>query len=605
MAIPVGYVMVSSATAEKPKPLTKPAAQLTLQDLRSLIERPQWLDTNRLFVEGDHWQQGAGWIGPLPMADEDGFAQVVSEIQRGFTSRNVVAEIVERHVSAVLGREPAWTFTPRRALKEDEEPSKEEQPLIDEAEAKLTEWWDERDLNGWLQRAATTLLWAARAPFRLYVPKGLLVEERVADGNGSEAVRQVVRASTIDEALGVIFPDHPAVEKATVATNDDTKREVGVFLYERENLERAELSYLEDAELAGGRAAGAARRTVIRSIGQGDSSDVAHDLGGRLTMMEIRRPLFITTQVQQGQRALNLALSMIPRNVVTGGFLERVIMNAQMPGEWEDVTDENGQPTGEKRFKPDPYHTGAGTTNFLAGVEYTDQDGKTHLATPNVQWREPVDVSSSEKAKRAHYQDILEEADQAHVLITGDATASGVSREQARSDFLWSLMLTVPRVNALGRWLLETALAMAETFIGKPGQYTKTLRATFLCRVDAGPLSADERRMIVEAGDKGYIARETVMSMLGVEDVDAEQAKVMAQTGSMLDLTIKQAEALEKWNLAGLPFEVAAELVGLSDEQLKLILPALKEARDRAKGDGDPDLDRPGNNPGGDPGEGA
>lgn len=571
---------------EKPKPLTKRAADLTLPDLRALIERPSWLDTNRLFVQGNHWQDGAGWIGPRPMGGEEGAQEVLAEIARGFTSRNVVAEIIERHVSAVLGREPAWTFTPRRALKEDEEPNEQEARSIDEAEVFLTTWWDERDLNGWLQRAITTLLWASRAPFRLYVPTGLLAEERRRNGDGAEDVQRVVRASSIDQALGVIFPDHPDVESATVATNDDTKRPVGIFLYERQGREHAELTFLDESTVD----TNGVRRTVIRSLAGDGSSEVVHDLGGRITMMELRRPLFITTQIQQGQRALNLALSMIPRNVVTGGFLERVIMNAQMPGEWEDVTDENGQPTGEKRFKPDPYHTGAGTTNFLSGIEYTDAEGKTHLASPSVAWREPVDVSSSEKAKRAHYQDILEEADQAHVLIAGDATASGVSREQARMDFLWSLMLTVPRVNALGRWLLETALAMAETFIGKPGQYTKPLRATFVCRVDAGPLSADERRMIVESADKGYIARETAMSMLGVEDVDAELAKIAEQTGSMLDLSKKQAEALSAWTTAGISLEVAAKLIGLSDEQLKLLMADVKQQREDARGDGDPDL---------------
>jgi hypothetical protein len=82
---------------------------------------------------------------------------------------------------------------------------------------------------------------------------------------------------------------------------------------------------------------------------------------------------------------------MLPRNVVTGGFLERVLLNAQMPGYWVDA---NGNRTTDinarKKFVALPYKAGAGTTNFVRGMDYLDaKTGETKVTDPQIQWREP------------------------------------------------------------------------------------------------------------------------------------------------------------------------------------------------------------------------
>ncbi len=76
----------------------------------------------------------------------------------------------------------------------------------------------------------------------------------------------------------------------------------------------------------------------------------------------------------------------------------------------------------------------------------------------------------------AAYRAILEEAQQIHAAIAGDATASGTSRVQARADYAHSLLITKGEIDSLIRWLLETALDLGAIIIGAPGRYKRAAR---------------------------------------------------------------------------------------------------------------------------------
>lgn len=510
---------------------------------------------NRRFVFGDHWQGGAGWIGPKPQPGDPGFSETMLEIRRAFTSRNVIGEVVGRHMSGVIGREPRWGLALRRALKQDEEPSAAEQALIDEAEALLTVWWDARKVMKTLQRCVVTMLYAERAPLRLYVPPGML-EDQQDERTGT--MTRVITADSVEAALTKLWLEDPIPEQATVATDDDTKQDIGVFVSQVSVGATGEPKYEPVAELtyADG------DKTVVRMVDKSATTEYRLAFGGRLTMFEPSRTPIVSPQVQESQRALNLALSMLPRNVVTGGFLERILLNAQMPGTWE--TDAQGN----KKFIPEPYFAGAGTTNFVQGVQYEDGQGKTVVATPSVQFREPVPVAPSVDAKRSHYEDILEEVKQAHVLMNQDARASGKSREQARADYEADLLVTKTELEAAGRWVLETVLAMAEAFAGSPGKYTEQLRATFACQIDTGPLTAQERAAN-DASVGKTLSRETAMERNGVADVDAELQRMNAEPAAHLDMLTKQSTIITNLTTAGATLEAAATVAELDEDQIK------------------------------------
>lgn len=525
---------------------------------------------NRAFYQGDHWQAGAGYIGPHPQATDPAFNETMVEVANIFTSQNAVREVDDRHVSGTVGKPWRWSFVPRRETG-DQKANAEEQKAIDEATGFMRTWLLARKVPTLVRSAVATLLLAERSALRLAVPAGLTTTNAVGE--------TVVEAKSVEEALAKIWPEHPSPEEAAVISDPDTKLEAGVIVYEgaaesdddEETEDYAWLCFLNEVG-----------DTVIRIIGADDEAeeqasdaeasaavrdgDSTLQLGGRLTMFEMHRPALITPQVQQAQRALNFALTMVPRNVTTGGFVERLLMDAQAPGEPEIV---DGKRTG--RWIERPFYVGAGTTNFVEGAEYevTDDQGNKIIrrGSPSAVFREPVKPDASLTAKDAHYRSILSEVGQLHVLISGDATSSAVARIQARAEYLNTLLLTQPEVEAALRWLLETALAMAEAIAGTPGKYTNLLRADVTCKLDTGPITPEERAAI-EASIGKTLSQETAMLMLGIDDVDAEKTRMASDPAAR---TIRGKEiglALAQLTAAGATLEGAAKLLGLEQKDI-------------------------------------
>lgn len=483
-----------------------PFDTLSADDARKKIALPDdagaAYTANQKYYDGDHWQDGAGWIGPGA-----GDTGILPDIQRAFVSKNVVREVAERHMAGVVGIEPRWALAVRRPLADDEQPSTQEQALIDEAEALLTEWWDARRGHLLLQEAATRLALAPRAVLRLYVPAGNI--EQPTDTSAEPAG---VPVSPAKQSLDRIYLTLPDVAQAGVAVDADTQQPIGVYSYEDANQKAiTELAY-RDGDT-----------TVLRVIGKEGEAGYTLAFSGQLPLYQLDRQPLITAQVRQQQAALNMAKTMQSRNVVLGGFLERVILNASPPGQKKV-----DPATGEETFVPLPIKTGAGTTNFFSGAVYTDNEGNIHVLNPSVVYRDPVDIKTFLDSTDSEYRGILEETRQIHAIQTGAFNISGESRKQARADFKTSLLPTKAELDRAGRWLLETLLAMASAFSGEPGRFAE-LRASFDCILDLGPMPADEQGQIISQVDKKLRSRASGMTALGIADPDAEMAAIAAE----------------------------------------------------------------------------
>lgn len=494
--------------------------------LRALSAQPtpqQALDVALAYYKGDHWRGGAGWVGPRPDITDREAPQVMAEIAAAFVSANKIKEVVNRHRDGTIGHEPSWSLTPARALKDGEQPTADEQARIDEAEAALTEHWDTRGILKTLQKVVVTLLLNGRACLRIFVPSGKLVE--------LEGETLVPPAGDLAQALEFLFISRPKPEDAGIVTDDDTQERAGVYVYDRKGAPEVEISYIDDEG-----------ETVLAIVDGAESRGITLDLGGRLWLYELDAEPLYSEQLRELQDQLNMALTMQGRNVIQGGFLERIILNGQMPGEWVADT----EAPGGKRFVPSTTQFGASTTNYIVGVAQRDQmNNVTGIASPSVVYRDPVSPDtfiSSESALKEH---ILEEAHQLHALIAGDSTASGESRIQARADFATSLRTTKTAIDGAGRWLLETLLAVAAQFSGQPGRY-EGLRATFDCRLDTGPLTAAEITVIIAQYQAGLLDRIGALERLGVDDPDAMVARIVAEKEEnmqrQLDLAAAQAK---------------------------------------------------------------
>jgi len=519
---------------------------------------------NRDYLEGHHWRLGLGWMGPAPDIGDNDYRTVMLLIEAGFVSRNVIEEVTDRHGNGVVGKPMRWRWSTKRFLKVGESATPEEIADIALIEAWQTEWWDKRETSAVFRQATINALTFDRGPIRLLIPEGLL-----------EVVNNVtvakVKRGDIVAALDLIWPEAPDPEVACVYRDTYTMREVGIVKtqdapvdggpWNMNGQETLHACYLDGSDLK-------PEQTIVRTTGA-RVGYATYNLGGRLTVSEIVRPRIVTEQLIQGQKALNLALSMVPRTVVMAGFLERVILSGQMPGEFSPILDANGKQVGEK-FIASPPSFGAGKTNYVAPVMIEEEDGRggtrTVMSSPDVKWREPTDPKFAISAKVSHYQDMLEECDQAHILIQSDATPSGNSREQARSEYEGSLNKTKPHVDKVGRWFLETLLALAEQLAGVPGKYTSKYRALFECNVDSGPLTPDEKRQYIEAADKGYLSYQTAMELQGVEDTDAEVARIKAEKEGNVGQMLQRATALKTLVDSKFPVSVAVKILGFPQE---------------------------------------
>lgn len=565
--------IAASTIEEGVAPFTGIDISWLLSQIAERTNPDYWI--NQAMYDGDHWLNGDGWTGPRP--DITGgieYSTIMTQIERAFVSKNCIKEVVARHANGVLGREPSWYFTartlpdntlPRNAVpptlaatrqSEGTQPRSERpvsggrvqgemQPQQDNAEAQvlpgdsvpldetarsivqaevpLTEWWDKRKVHTTLRKFLKTALLNGRATLRLYIPPGLVnVNGSLGVGVGGSGDN----TNQLADALDKIYLHHPQVSEATVVTNDITMQEMGIYVHiDEEGSEHAEVVYVD----------GVTKVTVIQEVASRNdgassngvnvfSDQMQMDLGGRLTICEIEIDPLVTEQVRKLNFSINKTLTMEDENINLAGFLERTILNGQLPGHYED---DPARP-GKQVFVRDKYITGGGAVNSIIGVPMMDAKGAFQgIATPQIVYRQPVGSDTFDKSKMSFYRSLLEEVDQVHYLLSGDQYASGESRKQARADFEASLRTTRGAINEVLRWVVETPLALAGWITGDVGEFDE-LRAVGDARIDPGPATADTVRSAIELRQAGGLSRQNMMVWSGVEDPDAE-GRLIAQ----------------------------------------------------------------------------
>lgn len=505
--------------------------------------------TLRYVVEHDNWQDGDGWSGPSFEGSDSKTAAVLKKgTERDFTPKGTSASVVRRHRRGVVGREPGWMVGVRRTLGKvtgedgetvDETPTTQEQTAIKDAQELLLEWWNfHRGLKQFRQ-CVTYFKAVGRACLRIYWAP--------ADLQTDAAGKLRMPVLPFKEALKKIYLLAPKPEEATVILDTWSMKRVGVYTFtDKDDRPVIGLCYLDDDG-----------KTVVKTLREGSSlteqapglvqrmreavtggkPDASLALNGNLTLFEMEDDPLITEPVKRQQRLEDKAWSMLSHNMDEAGFREEVYLNAQPPGETVWVDDPDNPGTKIEVFKKGgraaELPKGPGAVKFVRGIAITDVDestGKrtTRLTTPTRDVTEPVQVDSYIKTASAARQNILGDTDQLHVEIAGDATANGVSRQQARDDYEKSLDETGSEVDYVGSSVLETFLSLVAIFAGKPG-YFDGLRVSFLTRIDPGPLSPEDRRINIEEKNEGIKSEEEAMQYAGVTDPDAMKAKIIEE----------------------------------------------------------------------------
>lgn len=432
-------------------------------------------------------------------------SQFQAAVRRSFTSTNFVKQILVRELGSVTGR-MNWTMMDSQRA-EDAEPTPRER----EADQLLTSWWrrDRSEVERTIRRA---LLFARRegaGALRFRVSRTALQvvdgRARVATSNMEEIARSIV-LEAIEQ------PEH----LVTWQNPDDLTRHA-IYSYKTALEEDA-------AEVSSVQPDG---RTLLRVLKGNASSGVLLKLGGRLTLLRLQIEPLITPQVLQNQMAYNTASTMILRNTELAGFIERYGVNIEPPYTLEPDPDNPGQ----QRRAYLPVKTGAASLNLWRGATYdkTDADGtyqgEVPLGSPEYGRFEPVTPDSLTAAAEHSRLNIYGEVAQDYVLMSGDSTATGRSREVAISDFeIVRAPLGELTQNTIGE-VGETFLALVSALANRPGYFEGIqVQGQTLTRVV--PPSPEERAANLSDLAAGVISKQTARQRQGIDAPEQEDAQI-------------------------------------------------------------------------------
>lgn len=417
----------------------------------------------------------------------------MAEVERVFQSINLVKECCDRHVNCLLGKMPHWYLKGQdgdRVVTTDDNGDRVKSSAS-QAEIDLQRW-----IDAVLQRSDTGQTDQEDPFFKM-------ATDLVVEGEASLRLWQPERFSGDSDPINTIHLHSPQIGSVKVERGDDGFIDEISYAYGNSNKEIATLT-------------GDVLTITTTTAGQEEpESLVVIDTGGRWNISILRSPSMLLPQIKQNQNAINHAATMLLRNQEQAGFLERIFLNAQPPGEWV----EDPQSPNNERFVPSEHglNHGPGEDIFVAGVPSGDPQNPSY-SNAGVVFRDPVNVATFLESIAGFRAFIYHAFGQGHLLSEGDGNISGVSRIQLRQDFEVIL-------NRQKR-ILEAAIANIFNVVLKILGYTE-FEAVVQLRVTTGKLTPDERRSVIEEFTAGLLSKATAIALLGsVEDVDAELALI-------------------------------------------------------------------------------
>jgi len=541
--------------------ITYSDAQQTLASLDA--ERLEGMLANAAYLSGDHWQRGEAWGGPPIPADMSGAGETLLALQRDLAPVPVLAEVAEAYVTGVAGNEPAFSVDLRRELAEGETATPEEAADVGRLNDALTAFFDTSGAMEAIHEFVANLL-SGRGALRFYMPPMI-----------AEKANRERPFTNLNEACANFYLEAPEWHRAGVHTDRRSMRRTGIYLYaqqqetpgqmgEPDMRHRAEITTVLDDE-----------RTLFRIVddGSGGSAEQSFDCNGQVWVYQATLPRPLLGEPQRAlQRKIDFLNFILPKNAQYAGFRERNFIGVQKQ------KDAGGEEVDAE--------LGPATVNYWQPSFYEDTEGNKKPAAATLVISEPVDSSSIRADKDDMIRCLLKSVHQLHTVISGDATASAVSRVQSRASFTRALLKLKPKVEKVLRELFETVLCLACGLAGEEAllqRYKAGYRIRVDLKPDAGPLTPEERKVIVEQYQAGLMSAELAMVMLGIEDVGAEFNRIASEGAGNVDMQIKRAQLFNEYSQSFEP-PVAAALAGWSEEMLRLI-PATSVA-DEKSGEG-------------------
>lgn len=439
---------------------------------------------------GNHFKSSSGstlyWTGAFPVGNSDTDNMLAEQIEKLFTSYNIIKECLDRHVSVLVGARPTF------------ETKQKSQTEV------LNDWVEDIYNNSMtmqtdnkidpITQAVTTMLVTGQGYLRIF-----------QRDEYEDPLKKIAIHSPDPDKVKLKYTSNGLLESITYQLGDNK--------FERQELDyKTGITnyYLYESEEAFNRDKKAFFKEAL-------------DLNWGWSILGMSYESLITSSVMSLQNTINLSLTMMQNNQMAAGFMERIITNATPPGDF--VPDGMGG----YDFKPDPagYVTGAGASPIVPGIPIGDPANPTGYTNPGVHYREPVDPESFIKTVNHTKELIYYSFNQAHLLTSGDGTISGKSRITQKEDYKDMLhkhrTIIEAVLNQLGTSVMLIMAKLkgeAVAALKKP----KALKTTLNLSNDT--LLAEEHREIREDFVQSVVSHYTTLERLGFKDPQEELDKI-------------------------------------------------------------------------------
>lgn len=505
--------------------------ELGAHNAHLILTEPDWLDAVRRYLgthedlEGDvdHWQGGDGFRGPKPSEGTAGRDAYMTQLKHVFITEDLLNEVVRRRKGGVAGEPPTIDVAP---LSGEEAPDggedagggegageeEGEGPTgAEQIASLLMEWWTDRELTSdVLGEVVKKVSAEERCVIRIIIDPGRLTDEDELEGGFPGGSADAI-APDVDQALSAIRLEVLTRDQAAVHEDARTKQRTGLIDFEGT---RGGL-YDEDREYVEKTWVNEQGETVLRIEDERETEpeEASWDLGGRLLHKEVSHELLLNQSLRSNQAALNTVRTMINITGQKSGFPELHLVNIDPP----EASDGTAQ-TPERGPGKIQYHVSVPKKAQGPSGETEERAG-----TADVIETDPVDNESLRQDADVARRSVYRSAQQLHVFMSDDATASGKSRIQARADYVGDLEDVANVLDGAGEWICETVWHLAHRLVGAEPE---DISVSFSPTIDPGPVSPAEKKQILNAFEKGVFSRRTTQLMLGIDDPEAEIERI-------------------------------------------------------------------------------
>lgn len=510
---------------------------------------------------GDMWDKGRGYIGPIPVDGDENAAEIFRSLQRTFTSRNVIEEVVDRQVDALLSRSPDWKIFDKKTIQKNpkaaktfraprsndpasraaskiiDEDNTAENNKINEAEMILSEIWTNANVGDALKASMTERLVTGRGMLRIYLSKRYF-DKQDEDMDFVNAAKYV-KIQFVENADGSLIDDD-GEKLSVIKVNKSNKDTLIEFCF----VDDDDMTYVGTIDKAGSfsttieLADGEEISDLVRKLSESAELSSPWDLQQYITADEILGKPLVSESMLQNNRSLNLDLSLAVQVLIEAGYSEMVVTNVAL--ETESVADPENP--GRTVQRPSGLKRGAGIINNLVGEQTIDAEGRTYFEKPSAIFKEPTPVTTFVDGEDLFYRQILCEAKQIHVILNEKSDPSGESRVQSRQDFVKKSQRYKPSLDIHGSWALNCFLHIVAVIAGKPGYFSE-IGVIMDSKIYAGELTAAEKDVVISQFEHGIMAPETAMVLLGIEDPILEMDMIEQWEAKKLELQVRRLEA--------------------------------------------------------------